>query len=163
MRSIYIIMGVSGSGKSTIGLALSKALNIRFVEGDEYHPQKNIDKMASGVSLTNEDRIPWLYQLRDIIQQAQQEEKSLVLACSALTEEARNILLIDDNVVLIHLVGSKELIAQRLRHRAQHFMPVSLLDSQFNTLQWPSDAIQVDIDNNIDEIVDTICLKVLRK
>ena len=156
MSKVYFIMGVSGSGKTTVGSALAELWQIPFFDGDDFHPEKNIQKMASGQSLTDEDRIPWLTAIRTFAR-SKLYESSLIIACSALKESYRQILSdgIEEHVQFIHLDGSYDLIMERIKQR-NHFMPASLLQSQLETLEQPSDAICVDIVLSPGEIADAI-------
>jgi 6-phosphogluconate dehydrogenase len=142
----YIIMGVSGSGKSTIGKLLSEELKIDFFDGDDFHPEENIKKMAQGISLNDSDRYPWLIEINNKCKQAIKERRSVIFACSALKEFYRKILStgIEKEVVWIYLKGNKEIIGERLQKREGHFMPVSLLESQFDTLEEPIKAIEIN-------------------
>lgn len=133
----WIVMGVSGCGKSDIGRRLAQALQVRFIEGDAFHPQENLAKMAAGVPLTDDDRYGWLLALRAELARAMQAGEPVVLACSALKRAYRDILRGADAgaVCFLHLDGPRELIAQRMAARSGHFMPPSLLDSQLRTLE----------------------------
>jgi carbohydrate kinase (thermoresistant glucokinase family) len=148
-------MGVSGVGKSTVGKALAKALDVRFIEGDDYHPLANIDKMRSGHPLTDEDRSGWLDAL--VLELARSHEGA-VLACSALKQSYRDRLYGDRSqaIIFVYLDAPKESIASRLARRKGHFMPPSLLDSQFEALEPPEDAIRIDARWNIKRIVQTV-------
>lgn len=150
-------MGVSGSGKTTVGLALAERLGWRFFDADAYHPPENIDKMAAGKPLNDADRQPWLETLRDLIRDRLAEGRSLVLACSALKQRYRDILQDTDagNVTFVYLRGDFEIIEQRMQQR-EHFMRPELLQSQFDALEAPTDAIGVDIDRPVDDIVHKI-------
>jgi gluconokinase len=131
-------MGVSGSGKSTIGGAFARGLGVEFVEGDAYHPPENVKRMAAGIPLTDADRAGWLQALAVQIRTAKQAGKGLVVACSALKRSYRDILrAAADDVRFIFLRGSKDLLAERLASRSGHFMPAALLDSQLATLEAP--------------------------
>lgn len=158
---VYIVMGVSGSGKTTIGKMLAERLAVKFYDADDYHPQNNIDKMKNLTPLEDEDRIPWLLNLAHHISQWNMHEGA-VLACSALKEKYRKILSKDDRerVVFIYLDGSKNLILKRMKKRKGHFFSSDLLESQFNTLEEPLDGIKVRIDktpeNISNEIVDKL-------
>lgn len=133
------MMGVSGSGKSTIGAALARALGITFVEGDEYHPAENVERMALGVPLTDDDRVPWLRSVGVRIREAKDAGTGLVVSCSALKRSYRDILRAEvGELRFIFLQGQRAVIAERLGGRRGHFMPPSLLDSQFATLEEPS-------------------------
>lgn len=139
---IVVVMGVSGSGKSTLGALLAERLGVPFLDADEYHPPENVAKMAAGTPLTDEDRWPWLARLNAELR----KKESAVLACSALKESYRRALtqgLADCRIV--HLRGGIELIRARLQARQHRYMPASLLESQFATLEPPADAVTVDI------------------
>jgi gluconokinase len=153
-----IIMGVSGCGKSFIGAEIARALGGVFEDGDDFHPPSNIEKMASGTPLTDDDRWPWLDILRERIVLNQSQTACYVLACSALKQSYRDRLRGDDSpeaLMFIYLEGSKELLRQRMESR-DHFMPPALLDSQFATLEKPEDAITINIELTPDEIVNAI-------
>jgi gluconokinase len=132
-------MGVAGSGKSTIGAALARALDVGFVEGDDYHPPENVKRMAAGVPLTDEDRSGWLRALARRLREAADAGTGLVMTCSALKRSYRDVLRAGAaDVRFVFLRGPQTLIADRLANRRGHFMPASLLDSQFATLEEPS-------------------------
>ena len=155
--SILVIMGVSGSGKTTIGQLLSAELICSFIDGDDFHPSVNIKKMSSGEALTDEDRWPWLEILTDKIQEYIQQEQSMVLACSALKKSYREILCVERELVqFIYLKGNYATIVRRMQSRENHFMTKSLLQSQFATLEDPEDAIVVDISLSPSEILKSI-------
>ena len=194
---VYVVMGVSGCGKSTIAKFLAEAMALPFFDGDDFHPQANIDKMASGKSLNDADREPWLQELASQIQLWNQSTGA-VLACSALKQSYRDILqnpishsntsegqegsqtndtksathpvgsceassrgqrapreLNINEIIFIHLTGSKELITQRMKAR-DHFMPPALLDSQFTTLEAPTDSWDYAIDLDPETIITQI-------
>ena len=139
---IVVVMGVSGSGKSTIGRLLAERLGLPFLDADEFHPPENVAKMAAGIPLTDADRQPWL----ELLNANLRVRDNAVLACSALKESYRRTLsqgLADCRFV--HLRGSLELIRARLAERKHRYMPASLLESQFGTLEPPQDAIEIDI------------------
>ncbi len=143
---IVVLMGVSGAGKTTLGRLLAERLGWRFIDADDHHPQANVAKMAAGVPLDDADRWPWLDRLNRMLL----EEKNAVLACSALKEAYRRRLLRGiDAARVVHLRGDKALIAARLAGRKHRYMPASLLDSQFATLEPPRSgergAIEVDV------------------
>jgi gluconokinase len=132
-------MGVAGSGKSTIGAALARALGVEFVEGDDYHPAENVKRMAAGVPLTDEDRAGWLRALASRLREAEDAGTGLVMTCSALKRSYRDVLRAGAaDLQFVFLRGPRVLIAERLGKRRGHFMPVSLLDSQFAALEEPS-------------------------
>jgi gluconokinase len=138
-RGLYIVMGVAGSGKSTIGAALARALDIDFVEGDAYHPAENVKRMASGIPLTDDDRAGWLRALADRIREAKDAGRGLVMTCSALKRSYRDVLRAEaPDLQFIFLRGPRALIAERLAGRRGHYMPASLLESQLATLEEPS-------------------------
>ncbi|NYZ16825.1 gluconokinase [Azospirillum sp. RWY-5-1] len=155
---IVLVMGVSGSGKSTVGLRLAERLDATFLEADEFHPPANIAKMAGGVALTDEDRWPWLDALADGIRQAREGGRTVVVACSALKQVYRDRLLAgqDGDAHIVHLAGEPTLIAERMAARSDHFMPPSLLATQIATLESPADAVTIDITAPPDRLVETI-------
>ena len=143
---IIILMGVSGSGKTTIGKRLAEQLGHTFHDGDAFHPSANIAKMQSGVPLNDEDRASWLAALRELIESSLRAGESIVLACSALKQVYRERLQADPKAVrFVFLKGDFELIAQRLQGRKGHYMPPQLLRSQFEALEEPQDAVTVNI------------------
>lgn len=146
-------MGVSGCGKSTIGAPLAARLGVPFLDADEFHPPENVAKMAAGTPLTDADRRPWLALLNARLR----EQRSAVLACSALKESYRRALaegLTDCRFV--HLRGSIELIRARLAARRHRYMPASLLESQFAALEPPRDAIDVDVGRSVEDCLAEI-------
>ena len=159
-KSILLIMGVSGSGKSTIAEIVSERLGWVFEEGDDLHPQTNIDKMKAGIPLTDADRQPWLARVAAWIDKQRESGQPGVITCSALKRSYRQIVIGDrPEVQLVYLRGSRELIAARLADRQGHFMPAALLESQFDTLEEPGpdeNPLIVDIGGSADEIADEI-------
>ena len=155
-----IVMGVSGSGKSTIGEKLAGRLGWTFEDGDRFHPPGNVAKMSAGHPLTDEDRWPWLQAIADEVDRICRDGERAVIACSALKRAYRDILVHDrDDVRIVFLDGTQELIAARLAARKGHFMPPGLLDSQFRTLEPPTgneNPITVSIDAPVEAIVDDI-------
>jgi len=152
-----VLMGVSGSGKTAVGTRLAKALGATFAEGDDYHPPANVAKMRSGVPLDDADREPWLETLAREIGAWLDAGKMVVLACSALKQRYRDILKAGrPGVRFVHLKGDKALIRKRLAKRRGHYMPASLLESQFAALEEAGDAITVGIDAPPDAIVAEI-------
>ena len=150
---IVVLMGVSGSGKTTIGERLAKRLGCKFIEGDEYHPRENIAKMAAGIPLEDDDRWPWL----DALNARLRTERDAVLTCSALKESYRRRLLAGiAEARLIYLHAPKALIAKRVAARKHRYMPASLLESQFATLEPPRGAIDIDVSGDPDEGVEEI-------
>ncbi len=138
-------MGVSGSGKTTVGRAVAEALGWRFLEGDDYHPPASVAKMAAGTPLTDADRWPWLDRLRDELKAIAARGEHAVLACSALKEAYRARLAQARGVRFVYLKADRATIAARLAARAGHYMPATLLDSQFATLEEPRDALVIDV------------------
>ena len=149
---IFIVMGVSGSGKSTVGKAVSKELGWKFYEGDEYHPAENVQKMKTGIPLNDEDRLPWLLSLRKIIGDAIEKKENIIISCSALKKVYRNILQVNNQVVFIYLKGNYDFIRERMEKRANHFFKPALLKSQFETLEEPEGAIEIDISVSAESI-----------
>ena len=150
---IVIVMGVSGCGKSTIGQLLASRLGYPFLDADAFHPPENVAKMAAGTPLNDADRMPWLERLN----QEMKNRKDAVLACSALKESYRRILSSGlPDCRFVHLRGSIELIRARLAERQHRYMPASLLESQFATLEAPAGAIDVDIAASVPECVAAI-------
>jgi gluconokinase len=137
-NGLYVVMGVAGSGKSVIGATLARSLNVAFIEGDDLHSAANVARMASGIPLTDDDRRDWLAALAEQIRQAKNAGVGLVVTCSALRRSYRDVLRgAASDVRFIFLDGPRALIAQRLQNRIGHYMPPSLLDSQFATLEVP--------------------------
>ena len=135
---VVVVMGVSGSGKTTVAAMLAATMGWRFQEGDDLHPASNIEKMRGGSPLTDEDRWPWLARVAAVVDAWREEGRSGVVACSALRRAYRDVLIgRRDGVALIYLRGSRETIARRMAARHEHFMPTALLDSQFATLEEP--------------------------
>lgn len=160
MNKVIYIMGVSGCGKSTIGKALSDLWDVPFYDGDDFHPEANIQKMSDEQPLNDDDRAPWL---KAINQFAQKEltSTSCIMACSALKQSYRDLLSdeIADQTIYVHLDGTFEQIQTRMMAR-NHFMPASLLRSQFDTLEPPNNAIVEDISRSIDDITTSIDRKI---
>ncbi|HLI80071.1 MAG TPA: gluconokinase [Candidatus Binataceae bacterium] len=143
---VIVVMGVSGAGKTTIGRMLAAQMGWEFRDADDLHSAANKNKMASGIALTDADRAPWLASIRDLIATSIAQNANLVLACSALKQSYRDQIVVDpERVKIVYLKGSRELIASRIAHRKSHFMNKDLLASQFDTLEEPRDAIEVDV------------------
>lgn len=157
---IAVVMGVSGSGKTTVAVLLAAALGCQFQEGDDLHPPENIEKMQGGTPLTDADRMPWLHKIAEEIDGWRARGESGVIACSALKRSYRDIIIGDrTDVTLVYLEGSRDLIGRRVAARHGHFMPPELLDSQFAALQAPTPderPITVDIGGKPAEIAAEI-------
>jgi gluconokinase len=149
---IVVVMGVSGSGKSTIGALLAERLGWEFLDADEYHPPQNVAKMAAGTPLEDADRWPWLERLNAELRQ----RSNAVLACSALKESYRQTLCRDLGCRIVHLRGTFDLLRSRLQTRKHRYMPASLLESQFAALEPPAGAIDIDVARPVDECVAAI-------
>jgi len=160
---VIVVMGVAGSGKSTVGRALAARMAGTFIEGDEYHPLPNIEKMQSGIPLTDEDRREWLLRLAGEIERCRQADPTVatVISCSALKKEYRTRLReADRDLQIVYLTGSPDVIARRLADRIGHFMPPGMLASQLAVLEPPDEqesAIISDINRSVDEIVTEVC------
>jgi carbohydrate kinase (thermoresistant glucokinase family) len=154
MHRAFMVMGVSGCGKSTVGAAFARAIGGRFLDGDDYHPQSNVDHMAAGHPLTDEMRWPWLELLSNAVNTAR-EDADTVFACSALRRSYRNFLRQRiPELKVIYLDAPREVVSTRLSARSDHFMPASLLDSQFATLEVPAMTIAtLPIDQSVDDMV----------
>lgn len=163
-RSIIYIMGVSGSGKTTIGKKLAEKINLPFFDGDDFHPQANREKMKAGHPLNDEDRAGWLVIMNKLAIE-QMKKDGAVIACSGLKEKYRAFLSggIPGPVFWVFLKGSYDLIKKRMEERKGHFMPASMLSSQFETLEIPRKSITIDISNTPDEIVEKIISEIAEK
>jgi gluconokinase len=153
---IIIIMGVTSSGKTTVGRRLAKAVGYQFYDADDFHSPANIDKMRRGLPLEDADRRPWLEALRDLLRRCLAEDTDAVLACSALKKSYQGYLLIDPQMRLVYLKADRDPIKQRLQRRRGHFMHPDLLESQFATLEEPNDAIRVNAGLDPDTIVAAV-------
>lgn len=155
-----IVMGVSGCGKSSVGLKISDALGMQFVEGDQLHPASNVEKMSKGIPLTDDDRMPWLDLIGETMKASLDREQGVIVSCSALKRTYRDRLrkAVNGKLFFVYLSGSKELLAKRMGERRGHFMPSSLLESQLATLEVPTGepgVVTVDIDDTIEGIAET--------
>jgi gluconokinase len=160
---VVVLMGVTGSGKTTVGKALAQELGWPFLDADDLHPAANVEKLRAGIPLTDEDRAPWLKEVATAIDEAEAGGANLVLACSALKHAYREYLRHDlADVVYVCLCGPKEVIAERLSRRQGHFMNPGLLSSQFATLEADHDSIAVDVRGPVPEIVRQIRGKIGR-
>lgn len=161
---VVVVMGVSGCGKTTVASALAQALGWAFIEGDAFHPPENVQRMAQGVALTDADRAVWLQRLAFEMKNQLQLNRGVVLACSALKKSYRDVLRGGQaDAVFLHLEGTAELIGQRLSARKGHYMPSSLLQSQFETLEPPlpsERAWRYDIDQYPDAIVKDVLQRI---
>ncbi|SFV31010.1 gluconokinase [Devosia crocina] len=160
---IIIVMGVSSSGKSTVGAALGRALHAPFLDGDRYHPEANVEKMRAGIPLTDEDRWPWLEALTGALKEAADKKKGVAVgACSALRKSYRDFITetAGEPVLFVYLDGSREVIGARMAARRHEYMPTSLLDSQFATLEVPDphteNVLVVPVTDAVNRIVTTV-------
>lgn len=153
---IIVVMGVAGSGKTTIGTMLAEALHCAFVEGDTFHPAANIEKMSRGIPLTDADREPWLAAIHARILAAEQRGECLVVGCSALKQQYRDFLNRGTHIIWVYLKGAEELIAARIAHRREHYMKAGMLPSQFADLEEPGDALVADISRPPEVILDDL-------
>jgi len=153
---VVVLMGVAGSGKTTVGRLLAAELGWKFYDADDFHPAANVEKMARGVALDDADREPWLETLRDLVRDCLARGESAVLACSALKESYRRHLLVGEGVRLVYLKGDYELISQRLKERRGHYMKPQLLDSQFAALEEPGRESHFDAAAPPAEIVKAV-------
>ena len=159
---IVIVMGVSSSGKSTIGQSIARRLHVPFLDGDGYHPQANVEKMRAGIPLTDEDRWPWLEKLAKALHEAANLKGAAAGACSALRQSYRDFLVeqAGEPILYVYLDGTKEVIAERMARRKHEYMPTSLLDSQFATLEVPDPAsenvLPVPVTDSVEKITQTV-------
>ena len=164
--TIIVVMGVSGSGKTTVARLLADTLKCPFLEGDDLHPHANVEKMSKGTPLTDADRLPWLSRIAEEIDSWRPHDQSGVVTCSALKRAYRDILIGPrTDVTLVYLKGSRDLIQQRMAARHAHFMPMALLDSQFATLEEPTPderRIVIDVGGSPEELVAGIVEKLPR-
>src|SRR5690348_3121999 len=153
-------MGVSATGKTAVGERLAERLGVDFLEGDSLHPEANIEKMSSGIPLTDDDRWPWLRAIADLIAEHRRRGRSMVVTCSALRRSYRDMLRSgapEEDLFFLHLHAPFDVLEKRMAHRTKHFMPTSLLQSQFDTLEPLDDdelGAEVDVSPPLDEVVD---------
>ena len=160
-----VVMGVSGCGKSTVAEALARKLNGHFADGDDFHPPSNVDRMSKGIPLSDTDRMPWLEAINQYMRQTEPNRTINVVACSALKRIYRDTLADSIPVLFVHLAGDFALIEARSKARTGHFMNVGLLQSQFDTLEPPTDdesVVTVRIDVTIDEVIENAVKQVKR-
>jgi carbohydrate kinase (thermoresistant glucokinase family) len=153
---MIMVMGVAGSGKTTLGKKLALALNCPFYEGDDFHPPLNVEKMRKGIALTDEDREPWLRLLAEKMKTWKQANPVFVLACSALMAKYRRILETGGEVKWIFLKGEYELVLKRLSQREGHYFPPQLLQSQFQDIEEPEGALTLDIALPEDKMIEMV-------
>lgn len=155
----FIVMGVSGCGKSTIARELAAASRGVYLDGDDYHPPENKAKMTSGTPLNDNDRAGWLEKLNELLREHAERGEQLFLACSALKEKYRDILRKDlDKLEFVHLAGDFDTIYDRMKQRSNHFMPPELLQSQFDALEDPTYALHLDTREPVDKLIED-CLE----
>jgi gluconokinase len=159
---IIVVMGVAGSGKTTVGTRLAEAMKCAFLEGDSLHSKENIEKMSHGIPLTDADRAPWLAAIHARILEVFERGLDLVVACSALKQQYRQLLAKDVPITWVYLKGPPALIRARLRQRPNHFMKADMLASQFDALDEPADALVVDVSAPLNAIVEHILSHVRR-
>lgn len=153
----FVVMGVSGSGKTSVGKALARRLGWDFFDADDFHPPENVAKMESGTPLNDSDRAPWLAALHDLISSSLNQNRPGVLACSALKERYRQQLLgSNEGVQIVYLKGTYDLIWSRMKKRTDHYMKPQMLKSQFDTLEEPTNALTLDISMSVNDIVKRI-------
>lgn len=166
-HQLWILMGVSGCGKSVVAQRLSSALNIPCLDGDFLHPRHNVDKMANGQALDDDDRLPWLQALNQAAYAMLRTNPNSLMVCSALKKNYRDILRQNNaGIHFIFLNGNKDVVKERLQQRKGHFFKATMLDSQFNTLENPgvdeNDIITIDINQTLDSVVSE-CINQINK
>lgn len=150
---LIIITGVSGTGKTTVGSGIADVLDLPFFDGDNFHPAENISKMSQGIPLNDEDRMPWLQALADLLVK-HENRGGAVLACSGLKESYRQMLKVSDEMKWIHLKGEKDLIWRRMLARKNHYMKAGMLDSQFATWEEPKYGLKLNICKTPEEMIE---------
>jgi gluconokinase len=156
MPKIVVVMGVAGSGKTTVGMMVADAMHCAFLEGDSLHSATNVEKMSRGIPLTDADREPWLAAIHARLLDAYRHRQSLVVGCSALKQSYRTVLADGVPLTWVYLKGSPALIRSRLQHRTGHYMKADMLATQFEALEEPSDALTVDVSQSPGTIVERI-------
>lgn len=162
----FILMGVSSTGKTSVGTAIAQRLKMKLIDGDDLHPRANILKMGSGIPLNDEDRKPWLERINDAAFSLEQKSEKGIIVCSALKKKYRDqIRQGNSNIRFIFLHGPFELILERMKQRQGHFMKTEMLQSQFNTLEIPQDdekdVVFIDIDSSFNEVVER-CIQAIQ-
>jgi gluconokinase len=162
---IIVVMGVSSSGKSTVGQSIARRLHVPFLDGDGYHPPVNVEKMRAGIPLTDEDRWPWLERLATALHEAADKKNAAVGACSALRRSYREYLTnkAGEPILFVHLSGTREIIAERMARRKHEYMPTSLLDSQFATLEPPEPQTENVLVLPVTDPIEKITAAVLKE
>jgi carbohydrate kinase (thermoresistant glucokinase family) len=155
-RHLFVLMGVSGSGKTSVGREVASRCHAPFLEGDDYHPRANVEKMSAGIPLTDADRVPWIAAIAVAVNECPAND--VVLACSALTNAVRNKLRaeVQRECVFIHLKANPEIIRERLKKRTGHYMRSHMLDSQLAALEAAEHAIEVDASRPLNVVVDEV-------
>jgi len=153
---IIVLMGVTGSGKTTVGRLLAEDLGWTYIDADDFHSEPNLEKMKGGIPLNDADRKPWLESLRESVRDCLFRSENAVFACSALKESYREFLLLDERVKLVYLRGNYQAIRERLAQRRGHYMDPALLDSQFETLEEPSECLRIDAASEPRAIISII-------
>ena len=156
---VVVVMGVCGSGKSTLGKILAERLKVDFLEGDDFHSPANLAKMSRGEPLTESDRAPWLSEIRRTLDRYLKDDRGLVLTCSALTRKSRLTLGVERSAVrLIHLHAPQSVLEKRMARRKDHFMPGSLLQSQLETLETPGneEALRIDVSDSTEFAIQSV-------
>ncbi|UAY78504.1 gluconokinase [Pasteurella canis] len=160
----FILMGVSSTGKTSVGTAVAQRLGIKLIDGDDLHPKANIIKMGQGQPLNDLDRAPWLERIRDAAFSLEQKSEVGIIICSALKKQYRDLIRDGNDVTFLFLHGPFDLVLERMKQRKGHYMKTSMLKSQFDTLEIPQtdepDVIHISIDGTFDEVVER-CVKAL--